>query len=609
MASVLSLGACEVACASAGAGAASATFAAAGGLGIGATSTIYSSCMAACTAKFLVEASAETAASGGTLGPVTMIGALVTLGASFTARRAAMSVAATATRTIAKAAFSAAAGGTAATAPAGAIATATGISATALSAAAGGVAATASAAAVASSLVGVGTACLAYQTYCKVRAPKFPADAFVYCETLKLAGRLVAVEKGLLKVFFGEDIGIQWVEHEQVKVLVKHEQSVKHEQAVGGAVSVELVPVRVSASFLTSPLICAECAQLTQLFIMTSPGYDHVKGRSDVRVRPKGTGEFSKLPGVVHDMNRMLELGRLHLHTNNTTVQYAENACFPKSVWMKYFVRPFLEGSSPLKILYYAGHGETTKGGMVLNESETLHFEDILHEFANHGGIDMKLVIIADSCHSGKLCLAHAEALSQGLEVAQRVAVLAATKPDQVAWESAKNGGKFTTWLLKWLDSQCLQEMIKDAKPLDNHDNVFELQRLCGRLQSACASFPTEWWPKQPAYLDSAGSDQSAQAPPTTRGAKHLLSVPEGYGAIEARNLQRAQTAEGIIRNLYTQLERGEERSKSMQVQNKYTAFVLEEDLAQLFEEWQKIKHEAPVRLSFYRRKSHESSS
>lgn len=153
-------------------------------------------------------------------------------------------------------------------------------------------------------------------------------------------------------------------------------------------------------------------------------------------------------------------------------------------------------------MLYYAGHGERHRGGIVLNSSECLYLSDLLLEFGKVRDHTKMLLIVADSCFSGKLCEEHQEALRSGNCVAERVGILAATLPGQTARELIGAGGRFTKWFLSWVETTPLREQhhIKQNTPALTralgYTGMFKLHNVYGKtkgFQTACCSFPALW--------------------------------------------------------------------------------------------------------------------
>lgn len=176
-------------------------------------------CMKACASKFLVEAAAETASSGGVMGPINVVGGVaLAAGGWFGRGLIANGVASLAARLGVVSAASGAAGG--ATAAAGGVA-ATGAAATgaaATGAAATGAAATGGAAAASVAMpviLGISSvasvAYIGYQGYQWWSTPSFPTDIQVTVNAGPLAGstgRVAGMAGGDVVVDFGAGGGI-----------------------------------------------------------------------------------------------------------------------------------------------------------------------------------------------------------------------------------------------------------------------------------------------------------------------------------------------------------------------------------------------------------------
>ena len=273
--------------------------------------------------------------------------------------------------------------------------------------------------------------------------------------------------------------------------------------------------------FLQEAIFSSEAASEMSVAIMCSPGQNYIGNRTDIDGRaidptptgsqvleteqdisdrptdPKGNGSGRPLQGVLGDLNKMMELCRYY--DLDPSAWYALGSPLPKTIWLSNFLRPFLNTNKSLLVLYYAGHGDRNQGGLVLNDAETLHFTELLEEFDHIADRDKLLLLLADSCHSGRLCEMHQEMLKNATrqdDVANRVAVLAASLPRQTAKEDKGSGGIFTTWLLGWIQTKALQDHLEVSnryKP-QQYTTLFRLHEL-GNFQTACCSIPAQWMP------------------------------------------------------------------------------------------------------------------
>jgi hypothetical protein len=109
--------------------------------------------------------------------------------------------------------------------------------------------------------------------------------------------------------------------------------------------------------------------------------------------------------------------------------------------------------------VYYSGHGSSSGGKWCLPENTRVGFEDVRDVWkesraAKRGA---RLIIVSDSCYSGKWC----EALKASGD--QNIAIQAASVPTSTSADLGWNGGRFTT---EWT------RLSKKVHPQDTHFKV-----------------------------------------------------------------------------------------------------------------------------------------
>ncbi|MEE6178712.1 caspase family protein [Mycobacterium sp. 050134] len=109
-----------------------------------------------------------------------------------------------------------------------------------------------------------------------------------------------------------------------------------------------------------------------------------------------------------------------------------------------------LAGGASFALLYFAGHGSSTNGGVALGTSDaTAHtpgvaFSEVLTKVNN--STVSEITVILDCCFSGGATTL--EALNNGLaNLRKGLAVLTASRDDQPAMETAQGRGQFSTYL------------------------------------------------------------------------------------------------------------------------------------------------------------------
>lgn len=114
-----------------------------------------------------------------------------------------------------------------------------------------------------------------------------------------------------------------------------------------------------------------------------------------------------------------------------------------------------LSGGASFALLYFAGHGTATDGGVALGTSDAtgdtpgVAFSEVLTKI-NHSSVS-EITVILDCCFSGGATTL--EALNNGLaNLRNGLAVLTASRDDQPAMETAQGRGQFSTYLEGGLD-------------------------------------------------------------------------------------------------------------------------------------------------------------
>jgi uncharacterized caspase-like protein len=117
---------------------------------------------------------------------------------------------------------------------------------------------------------------------------------------------------------------------------------------------------------------------------------------------------------------------------------------------MKEMITELLAGGAEFALLYFAGHGAQTDGGVALATSDGtggtpgVMFSEILAAINNSPVAEV--TVILDCCFSGGATTI--EALNNGLaNLRDGLSVLTASRNDQVAMESANGRGQFSTYL------------------------------------------------------------------------------------------------------------------------------------------------------------------
>lgn len=119
-------------------------------------------------------------------------------------------------------------------------------------------------------------------------------------------------------------------------------------------------------------------------------------------------------------------------------------------------VEELLSGGATFALLYFAGHGAQTNGGVALATSDGtkttpgVMFSEILDRI-NTSPVS-EITVILDCCFSGGAT--SIEALNNGLaNLRDGLAVLTASRSDQVSMETADSRGQFSTYLQGALDA------------------------------------------------------------------------------------------------------------------------------------------------------------
>jgi hypothetical protein len=117
---------------------------------------------------------------------------------------------------------------------------------------------------------------------------------------------------------------------------------------------------------------------------------------------------------------------------------------------LKEMIRELLSGGAEFALLYFAGHGAPTDGGVALVTSDGtdgtpgVTFSEILAAI-NKSSV-AEVTVILDCCFSGGATTI--EALNNGLaNLRNGLSVLTASRDDQVSMENAEGRGQFSTYL------------------------------------------------------------------------------------------------------------------------------------------------------------------
>ena len=117
---------------------------------------------------------------------------------------------------------------------------------------------------------------------------------------------------------------------------------------------------------------------------------------------------------------------------------------------LKEMIKELLSGGAEFALLYFAGHGAPTDGGVALvtsdgtNSTPGITFSDILAAI-NKSSV-AEVTVILDCCFSGGATTI--EALNNGLaNLRDGLSVLTASRDDQVSMETADGRGQFSTYL------------------------------------------------------------------------------------------------------------------------------------------------------------------
>src|SRR5262249_1377181 len=117
---------------------------------------------------------------------------------------------------------------------------------------------------------------------------------------------------------------------------------------------------------------------------------------------------------------------------------------------LKEMIRELLSNGAEFALLYFAGHGAPTEGGVALATSDGtdgtpgVPFSEILAAI-NKSAI-AEVTVILDCCFSGGATTI--EALNNGLaNLRDGLSVLTASRDDQVSMETAEGRGQFSTYL------------------------------------------------------------------------------------------------------------------------------------------------------------------
>jgi len=117
---------------------------------------------------------------------------------------------------------------------------------------------------------------------------------------------------------------------------------------------------------------------------------------------------------------------------------------------LKEMIRELLSGGAEFALLYFAGHGAPTDGGVALVTSDGtdgtpgVTFSEILAAI-NKSSV-AEVTVILDCCFSGGATTI--EALNNGLaNLRDGLSVLTASRDDQVSMETAEGRGQFSTYL------------------------------------------------------------------------------------------------------------------------------------------------------------------
>jgi len=117
---------------------------------------------------------------------------------------------------------------------------------------------------------------------------------------------------------------------------------------------------------------------------------------------------------------------------------------------LKEMIRELLSGGAEFALLYFAGHGAPTDGGVALVTSDGtdgtpgVTFSEILAAI-NKSSV-AEVTVILDCCFSGGATTI--EALNNGLaNLRNGLSVLTASRDDQVSMETAEGRGQFSTYL------------------------------------------------------------------------------------------------------------------------------------------------------------------
>jgi len=123
---------------------------------------------------------------------------------------------------------------------------------------------------------------------------------------------------------------------------------------------------------------------------------------------------------------------------------------------LKEMIRELLSGGAEFALLYFAGHGAPTDGGVALVTSDGtdgtpgVTFSEILAAI-NKSSV-AEVTVILDCCFSGGATTI--EALNNGLaNLRNGLSVLTASRDDQVSMETAEGRGQFSTYLEGALNS------------------------------------------------------------------------------------------------------------------------------------------------------------
>jgi Caspase domain len=117
---------------------------------------------------------------------------------------------------------------------------------------------------------------------------------------------------------------------------------------------------------------------------------------------------------------------------------------------LKEMIKELLSGGAEFALLYFAGHGAPTDGGVALATSDGtdgtpgITFSDVLAAI-NKSSVS-EVTVVLDCCFSGGATTI--EALNNGLaNLRDGLSVLTASRDDQVSMETAEGRGQFSTYL------------------------------------------------------------------------------------------------------------------------------------------------------------------